>query len=118
MDDERYQRFDRDVGELKVGDAVGRETWLGRLGVVTAVAGPALCVVAYLGSMEAEDPLMQRDMIVLALLGVSLTVLGVGLFIRYSAIRFFRYWAARTVYEIAEANRPGRTHIDERTYAG
>lgn len=106
MDDERYERFDREVGGLQVGDAVARETWLGRVGLVTAIAGPVLGVVAYFGSMSATGDLAQRDMIVLGLLGVSLTVLGTGLFVRYSAIRFFRYWAARTVFELGEAARP------------
>jgi hypothetical protein len=115
MDDERYERFDHDVAELRVGDAVTRERRLGRLGLITAIAGPVVGLIAYIGSMSADDPLAQRDMIVLGLLGVSLTILGVGLFIRYSAIRFFRYWAARTVFEISRSTRTGS---DDHTLVG
>lgn len=112
MDDERYERFDREVADLRVGGSVAREAWLGRIGLVTAITGPVVGIVAYVGSMSSEGALAQRDMIVLGLLGVSLTVLGVGLFARYSAIRFFRYWAARTVVELSRSARTERE--DER----
>lgn len=101
MDTERYERFEREVAELSVGTATRRERRLGQIGIALAIAGPVLGVIAYIGSLSADGPLGQGDMIVLGLLGVSVTVLGVGLFARYSVVRFFRFWAARIVYELA-----------------
>ena len=103
MNDERYEQFEQEVADLRVRGVTARETWLGRLGVALIVIGPVVGVVAYFGSLGAEDSLAQRDMIVLGLFGVSLTVAGVGLFLRYSVVRFFRFWAARIVYELTDA---------------
>ena len=103
MNDERYERFAQAVGDLDIDHAAARERWLGRVGVAAMIVGVGLGVVAYLGSTAADGPLAQRDMIVLGLLGVSVTVLGVGLFLRYSMIRFFRFWAARMTYEIGRS---------------
>jgi hypothetical protein len=104
MDDGRYERFEEAVAEMDVQRATAREVWLGRIGALLALAGPVVGVVAYVGSMSATDPLAQRDMVVLGLLGVSLTVVGMGLFVRYSVVQFFRFWAARVVYEIGAAS--------------
>ena len=123
MDEQRYGRFADEVGALPVG-ASDREVWLGRLGVALALLGPVIGVIAYIGSLSAEDDLGQRDMVVLALIGVSVTLLGVGLFLRYSVVRFFRFWAARIVVEIGAAAGGAGTgpteasEADETTLAG
>ena len=103
MDDARYERFERQVAELNIDTAAKREIWLGRVGLVAAVLGPVIGIIAYVGSVSSADALGQRDMIVLGLLGVSVTIVGIGLFVRYSAVRFFRFWAARMVFELTAA---------------
>jgi hypothetical protein len=100
VEDRRYEQFEQDVSGLKLSTGAPAESWLARLGAVASLAGPLLGVVAYVGSVGTDNPRSQTDMVILALIGVSLTVLGVGLFLRYSVVRFFRYWAARIVYEL------------------
>jgi hypothetical protein len=38
-------------------------------------------------------------MIITALIGVSITVVGAALFLRYSIAQFLRFWLARLSYE-------------------
>ena len=104
MDDQRYARFENEVEGLKVRETSSFESRVARLGAVVALAGPLLGVGAYVGSLGTDDPLAQTDMVILALIGVATAVLGVGLFVGYSVIRYFRIWSARIVYELA--NRP------------
>ena len=106
MNDERYERFEQAVSALPVGNGESRERWLGRLGVLLMAAGPIVGLVAYLGSVGTVDPAVQRDMGIVGLLGVSLSVVGAGLFVRYSVVRYFRYWAARLTFEVARPRDP------------
>jgi hypothetical protein len=106
MSDQRFDQFEDAVAALDVDAAVARERWLGRAGVGLMVLGLALGGGGYLNSVNAEGALAQRDMIVLGLFAVSVTMVGVGLFIRYSVVRFFRFWAARLTYEISRAATP------------
>lgn len=100
MDDQRYEQFEQEVAGLKLSTGAPNEVWFARLGIAAAIAGPVLGIVAYIGSVGTENPREQTDMVILGLLAISLTVLGVGLFLRYSVVRFFRFWAARIVYEL------------------
>ena len=58
-----------------------------------------LGAVAYGLSHSTENPLQQRDAIVVALLGVSLAVVGGAMYLRYSLAGFLRFWLARLTYE-------------------
>ena len=98
--DDREAAFRAEVAAMKVrGGTVARERTLARLGAVLLVAGVAIGVVAYSQSHATDDPLEQRDSIVLALIGVSVTVLGLGLFLRYSLGALLRLWLARLVLD-------------------
>jgi multisubunit Na+/H+ antiporter MnhB subunit len=66
---------------------------------VVAVAGAVLIVVAYGSSHGTRDPLVQQDAVILALLGVSLAVIGSAVWFRHSLTRYFRYWLTRLVHE-------------------
>jgi hypothetical protein len=105
VDDRRYEQFEQDAARLKVSNGAPTEVWLARLGVVAAIAGPVIGVVAYFGSLSTNDPRGQTDMVIFGLIGISVTVVGVGLFLRYSVVRFFRFWAARIVYELNDKAR-------------
>lgn len=103
---DRVARFRRDVEELEVRDPVaGRERLLAGLGVALMGLGVGLAVAGYLMSHGAdsefntEGPAVQRDAIVVALVGASTTVVGAALFLRYSLAQFLRFWLARLVYE-------------------
>jgi len=98
----RADRFVRELGELKIPDpAAGRpRLWL-RLGVVLMVLGPVLAVSAYLISHRTTDALVQRDAITVALGGVTVSIVGSALFLRYSLTGFLRFWMARRSYDLS-----------------
>jgi len=100
--DTRADRFIKEIEELKIPDpAAGRSgLWL-RIGIVLMVAGAALGVIAYFMSHGTTDALVQRDAITLGLGGVTASVLGAALFLRYSLTGFLRFWMARQSHDLA-----------------
>lgn len=81
------------------GGTMARERQLATLGMVLLVVGPLVGVLAYFLSHGTTNALQQRDAIVVALLGVSVSVLGLALFLRYSLGGILRIWLARAVAE-------------------
>lgn len=79
------------------GGTVARERTLARVGSALLVLGPVLGLVGYLLSHGTTNALEQRDAIVLALVGVSVSIAGLGLFLRYSLGGILRLWLARAV---------------------
>ena len=99
-DTDREAEFRAGVAALKVrGGTVARERVLARVGVALLVAGIALGGVAYSQSHGTTNPLAQRDAIVLALIGVSVSVAGLAMFLRYSLGALLRLWLARLVLD-------------------
>ena len=97
---ERIEQFKTEIAEMGVRDpAVARDRLLLRGSVVLLVAGPVLAVIAYFMSHGTENPLQQRDAIVVALLGVTLSLAGGALFTRYALASFLRFWLARLCWE-------------------
>ena len=97
---DREAAFRAEVAAMKVrGGTVARERTLARVGVVLLVAGVALGVYGYVLSHGTDQPLQQRDAIVLALIGVSVSVTGLALFLRYSLGALLRLWLARLVLD-------------------
>ena len=99
--DTRADRFVRDLAALKIPDpAAGRATlWL-RLGIVLMLVGPVLAVTAFLMSRGTTDSLTQGDALTVALAGITASVVGAALFLRYSLIGFLRFWLARQSYDL------------------
>jgi hypothetical protein len=98
--DERLERFKADVAHLRVRvpDPAGDLRKL-RLGSGVLVLGIAIGVVALVVSHDTTDPLVQRDAMVLALVGVSTSIAGAAMYLRYGLTQFLRFWLARTIYE-------------------
>ena len=97
---ERVEQFKTEIAEMGVKDpAVARDRLLLRLAVALLVAGPVVGIVAYFLSHGTENPLKQRDAIVLALIGVGLSVSGGAMFVRYALASFMRFWLARLCWE-------------------
>jgi len=97
----RADRFVRKIAELKIPDpAAGRpRLWL-RLGVAMMVAGLGLGVTAYLVSHRTTSSLVQGDATTIGLGGVTVSVVGAALFVRYSLTAFLRFWMARQSYDL------------------
>ena len=97
---ERVEQFKPEIADMGVKDpAVARDRMLLRASVVLLVAGPVLGIIGYFLSHGTDNPLQQRDAIVLALIGVSVSVAGGALFVRYALASFMRFWLARLCWE-------------------
>ena len=98
---ERVEQFKEQIASMRLRDpATARDRQLLRLGVVLMAVGGILGIVAYATSHGTENALEQRDAIVIALIGVSSTIAGAALFVRYSVAQFLRFWLARLTYEL------------------
>ena len=81
------------------GGTMARERSLARLGAALLIAGPVLAIIAYFLSHGTTNPLAQRDAMVVAMIGVTVSVAGLALFLRYSLGAVLRLWLARAVAE-------------------
>jgi hypothetical protein len=103
----RIEQFTSSVADMKLRDpATGVDRVLTRLGVAGLAAGLACAAAAWFVSHGTRNPLQQRDAIVLALLGVTLAIVGGVLWLKATLAGFLRFWMARFVYEQqAQADR-------------
>jgi hypothetical protein len=97
----RLEQFRTEVDQLKVSGGRANPERIGRiLGAVLMVVGVTLGFYAYFGlSHPTTNPLQQGDATVVGLLGVSLAIVGTGIFVVFSLTRYFRYWLVRLIYE-------------------
>ena len=100
MAPERRQQFEADIAQVRVktGGAAG-EPRLIALGVVLMVAGAAVALIAFIASGSQSDTRDVLSSVILAVFGLTLSVAGLALFLRYSIGRFFRFWLLRLIYE-------------------
>jgi hypothetical protein len=97
---ERIEEFKREIADMRLRDpATSRDRMLLRGGVALMVIGVGFAIAGYFGSHNTTNPLSQRDYIITALIGLSLTVAGGAVFVRYSIAQFLRFWLARLSYE-------------------
>jgi hypothetical protein len=103
---QRVEEFRQEIAEMRLRDpATSRDRNLLRLGVFLMALGVVLGVVGYLGSHNASalyntaGPAEQRDSMIVAIIGLTLSVVGSALFLRYSLAQFLRFWLARFIYE-------------------
>jgi hypothetical protein len=97
---DRVEEFRTDIAAMRLKDPVlGRESLLLRAGAAAMAAGVVVAIIAYFLSHKTKDPLAQRDAIVMAIAGASVTVMGAAVWLRYSLAGFLRFWLARLIYE-------------------
>ena len=100
---DRVEQFKNEIAEMGLRDpATSRERALVRLGALLLVVGPLIVLIAYIqdrSTSGAGVALQQGDDQILALIGVAVAILGLGLFLRYSIANFLRFWLARLSYE-------------------
>jgi uncharacterized membrane protein len=96
----RVEAFKQEIADMKVRDpATGRDrAWL-RIGIALMVVGLAVSISAYFQSHGTTNPLSQRDALTIGMAGISTTIIGAALFLRYSIANFLRFWLARFSYE-------------------
>ena len=92
------EEFMTQVADIRL-KAASRETALLRLSAAMMPLGVVLGAVAWFIARNTDNPLDQRDAVILAIIGLSVSVVGVGLFLRYSLAEFLRFWMARLVLQ-------------------
>jgi hypothetical protein len=96
----RVEQFKQDIAAMQVRDpATGRDRLALRGGFALMVIGVIVTIAGYVQSHGTTNPLGQRDAIIVALIGVAVTVAGAALFLRGSITMFLRFWLARLIYE-------------------
>ncbi len=101
MDEGRVETFKAEIADVGVRKpSPGGERGLLITSIVLMIAGAVIDLVAYLNSQGQDQIGDVNELIILALFGVTLTVIGAALFIRYSFGRFLRYWLIRLIYEV------------------
>jgi hypothetical protein len=97
---DRRAEFEAQLAEVRVktGVAETEQRWL-TLGLVTAGVGVALGVIAMILAGGKDDTRDILEMVILGIVGMSLTIVGSAVFLRYSFARFLRFWMLRLLYE-------------------
>jgi hypothetical protein len=97
---DRVEQFKTEIAEMKLPDpASGRDRLLLRGGAVLMAAGVIVAGVGYSLSHGTSNVLQQNDAQVVAIIGLTLAVVGGALFVRYSIAHFLRFWLARLSWE-------------------
>ena len=97
---DRVEQFKADLANLKVADpSAAKDRLAVRLGLAGMTAGVVLPILAYAMSHGTTDPLAQRDALVLALIGVSLAMVGGALYLKGALAGFLRFWLVRDLHE-------------------
>jgi hypothetical protein len=78
---------------------------MARLGGAAMALGILLGIIGYFMSHSTDNPLQQSDGMALAILGVSVSVVGGVVFLRYSLACFMRLWLARLILHQDSENR-------------
>jgi hypothetical protein len=100
---DRIEQFEADIADLKIADpSSSRDHLAARLGVAAMVIGVGLAVYAYVLSYGADgdNPApQQRDAIIVALIGISVAVVGGALYLKGALAGFLRFWLVRDLHE-------------------
>jgi hypothetical protein len=96
----RREQFEEDIAAVRIrtGKAEAEQRWT-IVGLAAIVAGIVIAILAYLGSTGQSDTRDVISSLILAVLGVTVTIAGAALFLRYSLARFLRFWLLRLIYE-------------------
>lgn len=106
MAPDRRQQFEADIAKIRLrtgGSA--NEPRLVALGAVLMAAGAIVALVAFGVSGSQTDTRDVLSTVILATFGLTLSVAGAAVFLRYSIGRFLRFWLLRLIYE--QQDRPG-----------
>ena len=102
-DQDRAEEFKSEIQRmrLKTGKA-GGEKKLQVLSIIFMLAGVALTIIGYFSSTNANNTLDQNELLVLALVGLAVTIVGAAMFLRYSIASFLRFWLLRLIHELKD----------------
>jgi len=87
-----------ELSELAVTQQTKREALLLKLSIAGLVLGITVAIVAFFLSNNTDNPLNQRDAVIVALIGNAITVASGFVFLYSATARFQRFWLARLIY--------------------
>ena len=97
---DRVEELRAEVAQMRLRDpATSRDRALLVLGAVLMLAGIGVAIYGYALSHATSDQRQQIDALIVALVGVTVSIAGAALFLRYSFAQFLRFWLARLTYE-------------------
>jgi len=100
----RRDQFEEEIAAVRIRTSKAEaEQRFALLGLIALIAGAVICLVAYIASGGQSDTRDVISSVILALLGVSVSIIGAALFLRYSLARFLRFWLLRLIYEQQDA---------------
>ncbi len=102
-DNSRLEQFHEEVGKLRAsGGRANPDRWVFRIGVLFVLVGLAFSLVSFIMTAGASNSVNHLDLVVSALFGLSLTLVGLVMIVVSSFRRFMRYWLVRLVFEYRE----------------
>ncbi len=97
---DRIEQLKADIAELRIAEpSAGRDQRAARLGIAAMVLGVALGAFAYTLSHGTTNALQQRDAVVVALIGVTVAIVGGALYLKGALTGFLRFWLVRDLHE-------------------
>ena len=92
--------FKADINAMGIkGSGPDRDRLGAVVGLILMVAGVVIAFVSYLSSTGQNDVRDQNELVILAITGLALAVIGAAVFLRYSIAGFLRFWLLRQLYE-------------------
>lgn len=100
MAPDRRARFEADIAQVEVRTgSSATESRMVTVGLALMGIGVVIALVAFFLSGGQADTRDVLSTVILATFGLSLTVAGAAVFLRYSIGRFMRFWLLRLIYE-------------------
>ena len=107
----RAEEFQEQIAAMRTKTSrTNSEQVLLVIGILLMLAGIVLGIISYFSSTNTDKALDQNELIILAILGVSLSLMGVAIFLRYSIGRFLRFWLLRQIYENRGGSKESESH--------
>ena len=100
VNEDRAEEFKEQIAAMrtKTSNASSEQVLL-VIGILLMLVGIGLGIGSYFSATNSSQALDQNELIILAISGVSISLMGVAVFLRYSIGRFLRFWLLRQIYE-------------------
>ncbi|MEZ5169358.1 MAG: hypothetical protein R3A49_01255 [Acidimicrobiia bacterium] len=97
----RAEEFEREIGDLRAtAGSAAVEARMLVIGMICVAAGLVAIALGYWGAAGTAVLNVQISYLISGgIFGIGVTIVGAGLYLRFTTQRFFRFWLIRLVYE-------------------